>query len=338
MDDAGGPASDKAELGRSLYDAKLSIPARRAGAISRRSVIDAARSSDRRVVAVTAPAGYGKSTLLAEWAGAEDRSVAWASLDGFDDEPAALLALLASAYGRVVPGSDDLIADMGGLATSALGRAAPRLAAAWRTSPQPFVLMLDDLHELRSPDCHDVLSVVLAGIGPRSQFVAASRSEQPHVPRLRASGDVFEVGADDLALDADGARRIFAAEQLQLSPASASAVTQRTEGWPAGLYLAAVIARENGSEAASVSGDDPYVTDYLYRESLSSQPEDVQRFLRRTSVLDQLSGPLCDAVLARVGCASTAPPTRGHEPVRDPTRPSPRVVSLPCVVPRVPVR
>ena len=81
---------------------------------------------------MTAPAGYGKSTLLAEWARVEDRSVAWVSLDGFDDDPAALLALLASAYGRIAPGSADLIADMGGLGTSALGRAAPRLAAALR--------------------------------------------------------------------------------------------------------------------------------------------------------------------------------------------------------------
>ncbi len=289
--------SEVAELGQSLYDAKLSVPTLRFGAVSRRSVIDAARASDCRVVAVTAPAGYGKSTLLAEWARAEDRPVAWVSLDGFDDDPAALLALLASAYGRIAPGSADLVADMGGLGMSALGRAAPRLAAALRTSPFPFVLMVDDLHELRSPDCHDVLGVVLAGIGPRSQLVAASRFEQPHVPRLRASGEVMEVGADDLALDVEGARRIFAAEQLQLSPASATEVTRRTEGWPAGLYLAAVIARENRSEAASVSGEDPYVADYLYRESLTNQPDDVQRFLRRTSVLDQLSGSLCDAVL-----------------------------------------
>ena len=169
-------------------------------------------------------------------------SVAWVSLDGYDDDPAALLALLASAYGGIAPGSADLIADMGGLGTSALGRAAPRLAAALRTSPRPFVLMLDGLHELRSPDCHDVLGVVLAGIGPRSQFVAASRFEQPHVPRLRASGDVLEVGAEDWPSTPKAPGGSSPRSSSQLSPASADAVTQRTEGWPAGLYLAAVIA------------------------------------------------------------------------------------------------
>ena len=93
------------------------------------------------------------------------------SLDRFDDDPAVLLTLLASAYARVSPGNDDLVADMGGLGVSALGRAAPRLAAVFRTSPAPFVLMLDDLHELRSPACHDVLGVVISGIPRGSQLV-----------------------------------------------------------------------------------------------------------------------------------------------------------------------
>ena len=89
-------------------------------------------------------------------------------LDRFDDDPAVLLALLASAYARISPGNADLVADMGGLGVSVLGRAAPRLASAFRTSPVPFVLMLDDLHELRSPACHDVLGVVISGIPARS--------------------------------------------------------------------------------------------------------------------------------------------------------------------------
>ena len=188
------------------------------------------------MVGVTAPAGYGKSTLLAQWARAEDRRVAWVSLDRFDDDPAALLTLLASAYARVSPGNADLVADMGGLGVSVLGRAAPRLASALRTSPAPFVLMLDDLHELRSPGCHDVLSVVISGIPPGSQLVAASRSEQPHLPRLRASGDALEFRASDLALDAAGTEQIFAQAHLSLTAELAAAVTERTEGL-AGRHL-----------------------------------------------------------------------------------------------------
>ena len=95
--------------------------------------------------------------------------------------------------------------------------------------------MLDDLHELRSPACHDVLGVVLSGIPQGSQLVTASRAEQPHLPRLRASGDALELLAADLALDAGGAEQIFSTANVPLTRDQATAVTQRTEGWPAGL-------------------------------------------------------------------------------------------------------
>jgi LuxR family transcriptional regulator, maltose regulon positive regulatory protein len=290
-------------LGQLLLDAKFSVPRPRPGAVSRAKLIEAGRSGDCRVVAVTAPAGYGKSTFLAEWARAEDRRVAWVSLDRFDDDPAMLLVLLASAYGRADPGCADLVADMCGRGVPVLGRAAPRLAAALRASPVPFVFMLDDFHELQSPACHDVLDVVISGIPRGSQLVAASRAEQPHLPRLRASGDAREFGAGDLALDAAGAQQIFSNAKVSLTAESAAAVTERTEGWPVGVYLAALIAKEGRGRARTVTGDDWYVADYLYREALIRQPEDVRQFLRRTAVLDQLGGPLCDAVLGSSGAA-----------------------------------
>ena len=121
---------------------------------------------------------------------------------------------------------------------SVLGRAAPRLASALKASPVPFVVMLDDLHELRSPACHDVLSVAIAGIPRGSQLVTASRFEQPHLPRLRAAGDALEFMAADLALDPAGAEQIFSQAHVSLTRELAAAVTERTEGWPAGLYLA----------------------------------------------------------------------------------------------------
>ena len=222
------------------------------------------------------------------------------SLDRLDDDPSALLTLLASAYARI-SGHPELIADVRGVGVSALGRAAPRLASAFRTSPVPFVLMLDDLHELRSPACHDVLSVVISGIPPGSQLVAVSRSEQPHLPRLRASGEALDFGVSDLALDARGAEQIFAQAHVAITPELAAAVTARTEGWPVGLYLAAVIASDSDGDVLTISGEDRYVADYLYRESLMQLPEGVQRFLRRTAVLDQLNAPLCDATLDESG-------------------------------------
>ncbi|MFC5266026.1 LuxR C-terminal-related transcriptional regulator [Kribbella qitaiheensis] len=299
--DPQGDAPTAGGLDRLLLDVKFSIPQPRPGWVSRAELIERARSSDCRVVGVTAPAGYGKSTLLVQWAFAEDRRVGWVSLNRFDDDPVALLTLLASAYARVSPGNAGLVAAMGGLGVSALGRAAPHLASTLSASPAPFVLMLDDLQELRSPACHDVLGVVISGIPAGSQLVAASRSEQPLLPRLRALGDAVELLPDELALDADGAEQIFAQAHVSISREAAAAVTERTEGWPAGLYLAAVIARDNHGGRQAVSGDDRFVADYLYRESLSQLPQTTQRFLRRTAVLDQLNAPLCDAVLGESG-------------------------------------
>jgi LuxR family transcriptional regulator, maltose regulon positive regulatory protein len=297
----GGPDASVVELDALLLEAKLSTPQPRPGAVSRSDLIERARSSDCRVVGVTAPAGYGKSTLLAQWAHGEDRPVAWVSLDRLDDDPAVLLTLLASAYTRASSGNADLVADIRGAGQSVLGRAAPRLASAFRASTDPFVLMLDDLHELQSPACHDALGVAISGIPPGSQVVTASRSEQPHLPRLRTAGDAVEFGASDLALDAHGAEQIFSAAHVDLTPELAAAVARRTEGWPAGLYLAALTAREGRGEPSEVSGEDRYVADYLYRESLMRLPEDVQGFLRRTAVLDQMCGPLCDAVVGESG-------------------------------------
>jgi LuxR family maltose regulon positive regulatory protein len=289
------------ELDELLLDAKVSVPQPRPGAVSRIDLIERAQASDCRVVGVTAPAGYGKSTLLVQWANEEDRRVVWVSLDRLDDDPGVLLTLLASALAKALPGNPDLIADVGGVGVSVLGRAAPRLAGVLRSSPTPFVLMLDDLHELRSSACHDLLSIVISGIPQGSQLVATSRFEQPHLPTLRASGDALEFLASDLALDAAGASHIFSEALQSLTLEEAVEVTDRTEGWPVGLFLAALIARDDGSGVPMISGEDRYVADYLYRESFGRLSVDTQRFLRWTAVPEQLSASLCDALLGESG-------------------------------------
>ena len=284
-----------------LLEVKLSVPQVRPGMVSRAPLIEATRTSAARAAGITAPAGYGKSTLLCEWAGSEDRVVGWVSLDRLDDDPGILLAVLASAYVRMFPSGAGLVADVSGLGVSALGRAAPVVASAFRRSPAPFVLMLDDLHDLRSPECHDVLGVVISGIPAGSQLVTASRTEQPHLARMRASGDALELGAVDLALGPGGAEQIFSMSDVPLTGDQASTVIERTEGWPAGLQLAAMIARDTPQGGWTVSGDDRYVADYLYRVSLSQLDGPTQHFLRSTAVLDQLFAPLCDAVLGQAG-------------------------------------
>jgi LuxR family transcriptional regulator, maltose regulon positive regulatory protein len=294
------PASTAPDLELVLLEAKLAVPSLRT-AVSRADLIERVRATGCRVVGVTAPAGYGKTTFLAEWARTEERRVIWVSLDRFDDDPTRLLNLLAHAYRRVDPEGSDLVPEALGPGTSVLGRAAPRLAAVLHASTAPFVLMLDDLHELRSRACHDVLGVVLQGLPEGSQLVAASRGHQPHLPRLRVTGDAVDLAAADLAFDAAGARRVFASVRVELSPDLAAGVTERTEGWPAGLQLAAVMARENPGRVVLVHGADPYVADYLFHEALRGQPEDMRRFLRRTAVLDQMCGSLCDAVVGEPG-------------------------------------
>ena len=297
-------AAPAPELSQLRLDAKFSVPQPRLGIVSHSDLIETARSSDCRLVAVTAPAGYGKSTFLAEWAATEDRPVAWVSLDHFDDDPATLLTSLASAYCQAGLGSPDLVLDMGGQGVSVLGRAAPRLAAELRATLVPFVLMLDDFHELESPACHDVLGMVISAIPRGSQLAAASRFEQPHLPRLRAAGDALEFGAGDLALDAAGARQIFSNAQVSVTPELAAAVTERTEGWPVGLYLAALIAKQSRGQPQILTGEDRYVADYLYHEALTRQPKTLQRFLQRTAVLDQLCAPLCEAILGSSAAAT----------------------------------
>jgi LuxR family maltose regulon positive regulatory protein len=168
--------------------------------------------------------------------------------------------------------------------------------------------------------------------------VAASRFEQPHLPRLRAAGDALEFTAADLALDPAGAEQIFSQAHVSLTRELAAAVTERTEGWPAGLYLAAVIAASNHGEPLMVTGDDRWVADYLYRESLVRLPESVQQFLRRTAVLDQLSAPLCEAVLAESGAQEQLRGARGLELVLDPAGSPAGMVPVPRSVPGIPAR
>ena len=146
-----------------------------------------------------------------------------------------------------------------------------------------------------------MLSVVISGIPEGSQLVAASRFEQPHLPRLRASGEVVELLAADLALDAVGAAQIFSHANVDITPEMAVAVAARTEGWPVGLYLAASIASDTPGDVSMITGDDRFVADYLYSESLAHLSERTQQFLRRTAIVDQVCAPLCEAILGKPG-------------------------------------
>ncbi|MGK3953791.1 AAA family ATPase [Microbacterium sp. I2] len=291
------PVRGEPGLQSMLLSSKMHTPPLRQGTVSRRRLIDRVRASPARVVSVTAPAGYGKSTLLAEWAAIETRNVAWVSLDRADDDPASFLSVIAAASAALAPAIDAVIADMRGVGASALGRSAPLLAGALAAAPRSFVLFIDDLHWADSPGCQDALEILLARLPEGSQVVIASRRELPLIGRLRAVGDAEEITTAELSLDHSAARTIFdEAGAVDVEDADLESIVERCEGWPTGLFLCALVAR-SGGDAASITGDDRYLADYLYRECVMRLPEDMQAFLRRTAVLEQLSAPSCNAVL-----------------------------------------
>ena len=301
----GNPESvaSRLDLQQLLLRGKVRVPTRADGGVSRRELIENARASGARVVGVTAPAGYGKSTMLAEWAEIEDRPVAWASIDRLDDEPATLLSLLASACSTISTHAAAVMLEMRGVGASTLGRSAPLLAAALRNTPDPFVLLVDDLHLANSLSCQDALEIVLTGVPEGSQIVLASRHEQPHLARLRANGDAVEIGAAELRIGVEGARTIFERVRIDADDDRLADVVERCEGWPTGVFLCALVER-SGGEALAVTGDDRFIADYLYRECVGQLSDELQRFLRWTAVLEQLSGAVCDAVLETTNSAA----------------------------------
>ncbi len=288
-----------------LVEFKVSAPEWRPHFVSRGELIASARGSGAPVLAVTAPAGYGKSSLLAEWAEVDPRRSGWISVDRDDDDPDSLLSLLVSSCERLVPEHPALRRTVLVEEDAGPWRAARRLAAVLSRVSDPFLLLLDDLHELRSPACHEVLAIVLGGVPPGAQVVCASRFVQPHLARLRAQGDVLDLDARDLALDADGVQRILAEGRGDVTYVQALRVTERTEGWPAGVRLAAQTREKDDAEVldsgdllhwTDVSGEDRHISDYLRREVYGRLDVEDQRFLRHTSVLERLHGPLCDAL------------------------------------------
>lgn len=283
-----------------LLDAKVQIPSWRSGAVSRRGLITKAKDSGARVVSVYAPAGYGKSTMLAEWAASEKRHVAWVSLERTDADPATLLETIAFATSSLAPGVEAVVADMRGVGAFSLGRSAPLLAAALGSASSEFVLFLDDLHWVDSAGCQDALEMILASVPAGSQVVVAGRGESALIARLRASGDAWEIAAADLRMDAEGARAIFDQAGVDhVDEEDLGRIVERCEGWPTGLFLCALVAR-GGGDAASVVGDDRYLADYLYRECIARMPEATQEFLRRTAVFDRFSPASCNALLGIV--------------------------------------
>jgi LuxR family transcriptional regulator, maltose regulon positive regulatory protein len=299
---AGGPVSD-------LSAAKLLRPQLRAETIRRSSLIDRlAKDDGRPIVSVVAPAGYGKTTLLSQWAKCNGQAFAWVSVDEKDNDPKVLLSYVAEALDAIEPVGERVFEALASPASSVPGSVVPRLANAFSSMTEPVALVLDDVHLLDNSECRTALSILADHVPPGSRLVLAGRGEPPlRVARLRAEGRLVEIGPGDLSLTREEAASLLRAAEVALGDDDLAELHRRTEGWPVGLYLAALFLREGGSlpgAAATFGGDDRFVSEYMESEFLAriSRPQRV--FLTRTAVLERLSGPLCEAVLDQPGSAA----------------------------------
>lgn len=289
------------ELRDLILEVKTTGPDFDPGFVHRADLIDSVRSGPSRLVTVTAPAGYGKTSFLAEWRQREDRATGWLTLSSDDDDPAALMRLLTRACSPFTPVAASLDDQISTADRDVLGRIAPVLARALAQCEQPFVLFIDDTHVLGSLDSIDALSVVLAGVPARSQVVLASRHRPISFARGRVAASAVHITAEDLRIDLSGAARIAEGAGVQVSPEMLGSWVEQSGGWAAGLHMCALLSRSG--PIASI-GDQDLLADYLYRECLRELPDDIRRFLVSTSILKPLVPAMCDAVLERSDSAS----------------------------------
>jgi LuxR family transcriptional regulator, maltose regulon positive regulatory protein len=290
-----------------LAEVKLAAPLTRPGTITKSGLIERLSTSAAPFATVVAPAGYGKTTLLSRWAETDARPFAWVALDGQEDDALVFMRYIAAAVHLVEPLPPAVIEALSGPGGSTWSTRVPRLGRALSGLDRPLVLVLDDLHAVASPLSLDVLAALVEYVPAGSQIAVASREAPPlPVGRWRAEGRVQEVGVPDLRLDEREAGSLLEAAGVELSDRAVFELTERTEGWPAGLYLAALSFRAGAPDPTSAegfAGDDRYVADYFREELLSRLPVSDAEFLMRTSVLDRMCGPLCDAVLQTTGSA-----------------------------------
>ena len=280
-----------AALPLDVLESKLRIPVLRPG-VSRKSLVNRLRAERSvRLTTVVAAPGYGKSTLLAEWALRDERPFAWVSLDERDNDPIILLRHLAAAFDRVDPLDPRVLDALAEPGRSVWSTLAPRLTRAVASS-RPFVAVLDDAHVLGPGDSAEIVSALAAHVPDGSMLVLAARTDPPlPLARLRARDELLELRTADLAFSRREAKLLLQTSRLEPDAGALTALVADTEGWAAGLHLSAL---ENGD---GCHGTDRFVADYFRSECLSQLSPERLAFLRRTSVLERLCGPLCDALL-----------------------------------------
>ena len=308
------PSASPRPAGPILLRTKLSPPPVRAGLIPRTRLDGLLETGAKgRLCLVDAPAGSGKTTLLGQWWRADhgNRRVAWLSLDDGDDDPVRFWSYVVEAFRVVEPGlgEDPLTLLQGpGTADVLTQEILPELLNELATSESDLVLVLDDYHLVTNAVCHASLGFFVDHLPANVHLMVATRVDPPlALARLRASGELVELRIAELGFTSAEADRLLGeAMGLELTADQTERLWERTEGWAAGLYLAGLSLRgqpDPGPFIASFEAGHRHVVDYLGAEVLARQPEPLRSFMVRTSVLERLSGPLCDAVLETEGSA-----------------------------------
>jgi LuxR family maltose regulon positive regulatory protein len=317
------PSGDPAQRAPSAVDAfwlwpeasggkELDPPRARVGLVERGALLGDLASDDARLVLVNAPAGFGKTTLIEQLRArsAGRRAFAWVSLEPADNDPPQLWWHVVSAISQASPKfavdqvTGAIRAEPSDLADDFLPVLLNELAAL----AEPVVLVLDDYHLVEDRTCHDQIAFLLTHLPRMVQIVMMTRADPPlPLARLRAVGEMVEVRARELRFTPlEAAQLVKAVADLELDEADLASLIERTEGWPAGIYLAALSLRTHPSPSDFIeqfTGENRFVTDFLVEEVLARQPAEIRQFLARTSILSRFSAPLSDAV---TGSADTA--------------------------------
>lgn len=294
-----------------LLGTKLHIPAIGSQLVHRAALLDVLSAGLRRkLTLLSAPAGWGKTTLLGQWAlGAnEDRRFGWLSLDPSDNDPVWFWMYVVAALQKISPGVGIRAVELLAMGADPVQVVLPTLLNDLDTIASPMVLILDDYHLVVRRAVHEQMAFFISRIPANLHVVLATRSD-PMLPlaRLRASGDLAEMRTDDLRFGPVEAEHLLNdVLQLDLAHEDIQLLHLRTEGWAAGLYLAALSLAGRADAPAFIrtfAGDNRHIVDYLMAEVLDGQPPELRSFLLRTSVLGRLSGELCDALLQTSGSA-----------------------------------
>lgn len=283
------------------FDGKLRPPAERGPFVQRPGLdIDALGQSD--LVLITAGAGYGKTTLLAYWTSTEQHA-AWLTLTEEDNDPATLAAYLVRALNRAWPLPEVDLACLSEPGATDVATVLPRLARLISGLPTAGSLVLDDVHVVTDPRCLRILETVLLALPPGSRALVSGRSLPAiGLQRLGTQRRVLALTDRDLALSLDQARDLIAGAELVVEPARAERIHRTAEGWPAGVYLVALACTKADTEPPS---EGQSVAAYLHEQVLDGLDASTLEFLTESSVLDELDGPTCDAVLRRTGSRAT---------------------------------